>query len=247
MAVKFINITRDKFLKDYKRVYRFTNLERFIENLNSKNFTFVNPTKWADPFEKFFLERDFQIDGKKVTLPAKDNIFSVCVSGTLSSEAYWKVYAPKEDGVRLTFETEKLLNSFLDNIKDCDVYIGKVNYQTTNEFYKISFDTKALIKEIEDKKIGDQQIRLLLKKRKSFLYEDEIRIVVVPHSKQKEHTTFKVDTDITQFTTDYTIDPRLGKNQVKVLREYFLKQFRFKIAHSRLYSDIKRDTIVLRK
>lgn len=247
MAVKFINITRDQFLKNYKWVYRFTNLERFIENLDSKKFTFINPTKWADPFEKFFLEREFQIGDKKVNLPAKDSIFSVCVSGTLSSEAYWKVYAPKEDGIRLTFDTENLLNLFLDKIIDCDVYVGKVNYQTTKEFYKISFDTKALIEEIEDNKIGDEQIRLLLKKRKSFLYEDEIRIIVIPHSKKKEHTTFKIDTDITQFITDYTIDPRLGKNQVKVLREYFLKNFQFKISHSRLYSDIKRDTIVLNK
>jgi len=247
MAVQFINITRDKFLKDYKRVYRFTNLERFIETLRSKKFAFVNPSKWADPFEKFFLERDFQIDNKKVNLPAKDNIFSVCVSGTLSSEAYWKVYAPKEDGIRLTFGTEKLLTTFLDNISDCDVYIGKVKYQITKEFYKIRFDIKKLIKEIEDKKIGDQQIRLLLKKRQSFLYENEIRIIVVPHGKQKDHTTFKINTDINEFTSDYTIDPRLGKNHVNVLKEYFSQHYGFKISHSSLYADIPRETIILKK
>ncbi len=245
MAIHFVNITREIFIKDYKRVYRFTTLDRFIESLKTSTFTFINPLKWSDPFEKFFLERDFIVHNKKVKLPAKDKVFAVCVSGTLSSEAYWKVYAPKEDGVRLTFNTEKLLTNLLDNINDADIYIGKVNYQITPEFYKISFDKKKLIKEIDSNNIGEQQMRLLLKKRKSFLYENEVRIIIVPHIRPDEKTAYKLPADIKEFTTDYTLDPRLGKNHVKVLKEYFLQQFNFKISHSRLYSELKRDPINL--
>jgi hypothetical protein len=245
MAVTFINITRDKFLKDFKKVYRFTSFERFMESLNSRNFTFVNPTLWTDPFEKYLLERDFQIDSKKVTLPAKNNVFSVCVSGTLSSEAYWKVYAPKEDGIRLSLDTEKFLNTFLDNIDNCDVYIGKVEYRTTKKFYEIDFDTTQLVKEIQDKEIGEQQIHLLLKKRNSFRYENEVRIIVVPKNKQNDKT-LKVDCDITQFTTAYTIDPRLGQHQVKVYKDYFRNAFSLNISHSKLYADLLRHTIILK-
>ena len=245
MAINFVGITRKKFLSEYERIYRFTNLERFIEALSTNSFTFVNPSKWPDPYERFFLERNFNIANKEVYLPAKDNIFSVCLSGTLSSEAYWKVYAPKEDGVRLTFNTEKLLSTFLEKIKNCEVYIGKVNYQVTKEFFKISFDTGKLIQEIEDNKVGDQQIRLLLKKRKSFLYENEIRILIVPKSKQNNNI-YNVDTDITQFTSGYTLDPRLGKNLVKVLKEYFLNKYTLEISHSLLYADKRRKTIVLK-
>jgi hypothetical protein len=247
MAVKFINLTRKKFLEDNKRVYRFTNLERFIETLKSSEFTFINPSKWTDPFEKFFLEREYLIEDKKVFLPAKDRVFAVCMSGTISSEAYWKVYAPKEDGVRLTVNTEKLLTKFLDNIVDADVYIGKVNYQITKEFHKISFDSDKLIKEIESKTIGNQQMLLLLKKRKSFLYEDETRIIVVPKTIQNNRYAYKLPVDIREFTESYTLDPRLGINHVTPLREYFIQQFNFKVSHSRLYSDLKRAPIVLKK
>jgi len=245
MAIHFVNLSREAFLKEYKRVYRFTTLDRFIEVLKTKKFAFVNPIKWADPFEKFFLERDFLINNLKFKLPIKDKVFAVCVSGTISSEAYWKVYAPKEDGIRLTFDTEKLLTNFLDKISDADVYIGKVSYQITREFHKISFDKKGLIDEIRTSKIGDQQIKLLLKKRKSFLYENEVRIMIIPHKKNKETTVFHSDTDITTYTNDYTLDPRLGRNHVKVLREYFQEKFDFKVSHSRLYSELNRDPINL--
>lgn len=246
MAIHFINLTRETFLKDYKRVYRFTTLDRFIEVLKTQKFAFVNPTKWADPFEKFFLERDFIVDNATYKLPIKDKVFAVCVSGTISSEAYWKVYAQKEDGIRLTFDTEKLLENFLDKISDADVYIGKVSYQITREFHKISFDKKGLIDEIKNSKIGDKQIKLLLKKRKSFLYEDEVRIMVIPHKKDKKETSvFHSQTDITKYTDDYTLAPRLGRNHVKVLREYFQRDFGFKVSHSRLYSDLNREPINL--
>lgn len=244
MAVHFINITRDAFLKDYKRVYRFTSLDRFIETLQTGKFVFINPTKWSDPFEKFFIEREFIINEKKFKLPIKDKVFAVCVSGTISSEAYWKVYAPKEDGIRLTFDTEKMLSLFLEKIADADVYIGKVSYQITREFHKISFDKKSLIDEISGGSIGEQQIKLLLKKRKSFLYEDEIRIMVIP-KKNNETGLFRTHTNITDYTNDYTLDPRLGKNHVKLLKSYFQNEFGFKVSHSRLYSDLVRDPIRL--
>lgn len=245
MAIHFINLTREIFLKEYKRVYRFTTLDRFIEVLRTKKFAFVNPTKWADPFEKFFIERDFLINNEKFKLPIRDKVFAVCVSGTISSEAYWKVYAPKEDGIRLTFDTEKLLTKFLDMIPDADIYIGKVSYQITREFYKISFDKKGLIEEIKNNIIGDQQIKLLLKKRKSFLYEDEVRIMIIPHKKNIDSSVFHIPTEIINYTDDYTLDPRLGRNHVKVLREYFQKDFGFKVSHSRLYSDLSREPINL--
>src|SRR5579863_4091155 len=170
MAVHFIDITRAKFLNEHKWVHRFTNMERFTEMMHNKKFTFVNPSKWSDPFEKFYLERDYIINSKKVSLPAKDNIFSVCMSGTLSSEAYWKVYAPKENGIRLTINVEKLLAEFLDLIPGCNIYIGNVSYKIKKEFKKISINKQKLITEIKNKIIGEQQIKLLLKKRKSFLY-----------------------------------------------------------------------------
>jgi len=83
MAINFIKISREDFLR--KEVYRFLTLDWFIEAVKSKNFAFINPSLWEDPFEKFFLERDFIINGETFNLPAKDKIFAVCVSRSKTS------------------------------------------------------------------------------------------------------------------------------------------------------------------
>lgn len=245
MAIHFINLTRETFLNDYKRVYRFTTLDRFIEILKTKKIAFINPTEWADPFEKIFLERDFLIHNEKCKLPIHDNLFAVCFSGKSDSESYWKVYAPKEDGIRLTFDTSKLLTNFLEKIPSADIYIGRVSYQSTRDFYNFSIDKKGLIDEIKTSKIGEHQLKLMLKKRKSFLYEDELRIMVVPQKRNKSATIFYTPAEITNCTVDYTLDPRLGIYHVHVLKEYFLRNYGFKASHSRLYQDLDRDAINL--
>ncbi|HPH81526.1 MAG TPA: DUF2971 domain-containing protein [Flavobacteriales bacterium] len=239
MAVHFIDISREEFFIEYKRIYRFITLDRLIDVLKSNRFAFVNPSIWTDPFEKFFLEREFIIDDQHYYLPAKDKVFALCVSGTLNSEAFWKVYAPKEDGVRLTFNAEKLVTNFLDQLMDADVYIGKVNYQITRQFYSLTIDKEKLKSEILSKKVGENQLRLFMKKRKSFLYEDEIRILVVPHKKSRPAPVFMADCDLLTFTSEFNLDPRMGKNHVDVWKKFFLQEFNLKVSHSQLYAGLK--------
>lgn len=238
MSVKFVGITEEDFLIQYKTLYRFTTIDRFIESLESLEFTFISPSLWPDPYERYYLERKFIITGNPICLPAKNKVFAVCLSKTISSEAYWKVYAPKEDGIRLSFDTNKLLNCFLKKLRSSDVYIGKVDYQRTINIIKDSFDKESLIHEIKRIIVGEEQIKLLLKKRISFLYEDEIRIIIVPHGRKNGKKIHKEKTDIKEFTKAYLIDPRLGKNHAKLLKNYFLKKFELKVSQSQLYSNI---------
>ena len=245
MAIHYVNIEKEEFLKDYKRVFHFTTIDRFIEIVKTSKIAFVNPSAWPDPFEKFFVEREFLIENEKFNLPINGKLFAFCVSGTLNSEAYWKVYAPKEDGIRLTFNTSKLITNFLENIKDAEVYIGKVSYHITKEFHDPTFNKKSLISEIKNKKIGEEQIKLMLKKRKSFFYEDEIRIMIIPHKKNEKSSIIHRTTKIDIYTDNYTLDPRLGKYKATALKEYFKTFFGFKVSKSRLYSDLKRKPINL--
>ncbi|HOG19093.1 MAG TPA: DUF2971 domain-containing protein [Salinivirgaceae bacterium] len=245
MAINFVNTTRESFLEEHKRVYRFMTLDRFVEILKTKKIALVNPSEWEDPFEKYFLDREYIIDNERFNLPIKDKVFAMCVSGTINSEAFWKVYAPKGNGIRLTFNTEKLLTNFLDNIYNADVYIGNVCYQFTKKFYDLPFDKKVLIDEIKNDKIGRQQIELLLKKRTSFLYEDEVRIMVIPQKNSKDTSIFLTPTEIASYTEECNLDPRLGKYHAEVLKEYFKENFGFKVSHSRLFSNIKRGPINL--
>jgi len=245
MAVHFLNLNRADFLKEYARIYRFSTIERTIDILKNKNITFINPTKWVDPFEKFFLERNYLIGNCNFSLPLKDNAFALCVSATSNSEAYWNIYAPKEDGIRLTFNTEMFLEYFLDKIRNADIYIGKVDYQITNDFHNLTIDKNKLINEIKNLSIGEQQINLLLKKRTAFYYENEIRIIIIPKYNVKDNDFLNLRTDIMKYTENFTLDPRIGSNHVKILKEYFKNNFGIKVSHSKLYSDLKRKPIRL--
>ena len=40
------------------KVYRVFKLSHFLELLTGKNLVLVNPSKWDDPFENFFLASD---------------------------------------------------------------------------------------------------------------------------------------------------------------------------------------------
>ena len=232
--VNFIGLKRDTFLKQYKSLYRFITVERLIEQLESKTFAFLNPTIWEDPYEKYFIEKKYIIRGKPMYLPMRDRVFCVCVSGTTSSEAFWKVYAPKENGVRLSYRTEDFLE-VLDTITDCEIHIGKVKYLITKVFSNPPIDKKSLLEEIDNNNINGQQLKLLLRKRTSFRYENEVRIVCVPKVLSTDKKVLKIPMDIKIFTKTYLFDPRMGKYHFSLIKESLLEKYGIAASHSHLY------------
>jgi hypothetical protein len=134
--VTFIGIDEYDFMNEYAYLYRYVTFDRLLEQLEKKTIAFLNPASWDDPYEKYYIEREYIIGGKAHQLPIKDKAFCICMSGTLSSDAFWKVYAPKENGVRLRFNTVEFLR-FLNSLKSCEIYIGKVTYETTKVFSQL--------------------------------------------------------------------------------------------------------------
>ena len=102
--IRFVNITENAFLSNYKKLYRFISLERLLEIFNDNELTFINPAKWDDPYEKAFLNAKYFVKGKKMTLPLTDNLHCLCWTGTSSSEAYWKSYSLFNDSVRVAVQ-----------------------------------------------------------------------------------------------------------------------------------------------
>lgn len=244
MPIHYINITKEELLKEYKRIHHHTTIDRFTSMLNTNKLTFVNPASWNDPFEKFFYERDYILSGKKIQLPVRDRLFALCFTGTSSSEAFWKVYSPLEDGIRLTFKTEDFINIFLDKIYNVEIYIGKVNYKSTKEFFELDAIKQELISELKESSIGKSQIDLMIQKRKAFEYENELRIMIIP-KEQKTSKKLSIRADIRDFTQNYSLDPRIGKNQSKLFKEFFKIQFQIKLSQATLYNEIKRGPIIL--
>jgi len=87
---------------------------------------------------------------------------------------------------------------------------------------------EALINEIENREIDEHQIKLLLKKRKAFLYEDEVRILVAPHGRLKEAKIFKIDVDIRLLQLN-TCSIHAWKKQCKFLKSFSCGNTEFRL------------------
>jgi hypothetical protein len=73
MAVHFLGpSTRTEFLAANRRVYRFTTLDTFFQTVGKGRFSFVSPTLWKDPYEKYFIEREYSMGGRTMAMPIKD-------------------------------------------------------------------------------------------------------------------------------------------------------------------------------
>jgi len=238
MSLHFINCTRETFLNEYKRLYRFTTLDRFFEMQKSGRYPFVSPLKWNDPYEKYFLERDYEVGNKRYALPIKDKIYSSCLSATSNSEAYWNVYAPNSDGIRLGFESSVFLTELLDKIEDADVYVGPIQYFHTLDFTKKGIDTSRLSACVTSQQDIPYQIELMYRKRSAFLYEDEIRIMILPKKELKKNDEIDFPFEITKHAMDITLDPRIGKNHFQFIKDNLQRDHQIRISRAALYKEI---------
>lgn len=238
MAIHFINCTEDSFKNEFPRLYRFSTLDRFFEQLDSKKISFVSPLKWNDPYEKYFLERDYRINNKQYNLAFKENVFALCFSSISNSEAYWNMYAPKCDGVRIEVSSEKFLTDFLCKIKGADVYVGPVKYYSTNDFYKKDIDTKKLALSLNNHEEIIHQIELLYRKRNAFQYEKEIRIIIIPKSNNRRIEIVEHPYQFEQNNSKITLDPRTGNNLFKFIKANLLRNNGLRISKAKLYNQI---------
>ncbi len=68
--------------------------------------------------------------------------------------------------------------------------------------------------------------------------------MIIPKEK-KLTKKLSIRADIRDFTENYSLDPRIGKNQSKLFKEFFKNQFQIKLSQATLYDEIKRGPIIL--
>ena len=59
MNIQFVNITEDEFFKT-ALLHKYMPLEFALKTLNEKKLWLANPTSWKDPFEKRFIEAQYE-------------------------------------------------------------------------------------------------------------------------------------------------------------------------------------------
>jgi hypothetical protein len=163
-----------------QKIYRIFSISRFKELIMNNELVLVNPQKWDDPFENFFLKANAVDEhGDSVSLGSiARKWYGQCWTFNSESDAMWRIYSQQKDGVRVSTTLRKLF-SVLWDIKDQYAglrhFIGKVSYQHRGEIEKFMEEHSFL-----DISIGGQNDmfgKLFCIKRLEFSHEAEVRLL----------------------------------------------------------------------
>ncbi len=187
------------FPKDKKTIFKYMPIDRFIQSVDDMELVFVSPEMWYDPFEQLYYGIDCSNKGYTT-----EDIACMCASekSSTNEDACWRVYAgTNTKTVRISLEQDKLLR-VLDKYAlnyGYEVYIGKVNYafekQEIKNLYKPSSTHYA--KFFPDTMSREHYLSLMLLKRKSFQYENEIRIFLVKDNIKFDNGLLKIPCNYT--------------------------------------------------
>ena len=224
-----------------KYFYKYGEMHHVISSLNSTKpyLFFQNPTKWDDPFEKYFIEATYASS----PFPLKEKLVCTCLTANKDCESQWLRYSDNLC-LQMRLNANFFLKSLMSFTKSYDIYVGKINYciQTDILSSNISdvFDICYKIKTIRSNDLTtgkfkrELQILLLLLKRNAFAYEKEIRIIMIPKKKRNLIDPIKIYLPLNTICEQVTISPKSGPE----LRGIFKNALKQKVQFSHLYTKI---------
>jgi hypothetical protein len=195
-------------------IYRIFSKQRFLDLLASGQNGLVNPSKWEDPFENFFL-RSLVVGPGGERISIRDlaaDWYGQCWTYNNDTDAMWRIYSHTKDGVKVGTTVRKLFARFYDpgdRFADLKFFCGKVGYYTENEIAtfmgRITF---------EDVAFGGQATKfaeLLCVKREAFAHEREIRLLFQDTDpKRGAGGVVQFDFDMNATCDEVVLDPRLS-------------------------------------
>lgn len=206
--------------------YRFMRKEVF-DNMLRGTFRFSNPSCWDDPYEKLFVDGNF--DAIKYTKPT---VYAACFTREPNSDASWKVYTEDKENdpcIRVEFDMNRFIEALCFAGKQLDrfqLYIGDISYdlqnnsllalgKRTSKYHYLAFP---------DSFSNDNFVDLLLLKRKSFKYEQESRLVILSNAEQGDYIYLNYEPILLpSFVKSIQISPFCPREKAKRL-EYEIRE-----------------------
>jgi len=154
------------------------------------------------------------------------------------SDAIWRIYSPKSDGVKVKTTIRKLfyaLYSQAGSFKDISCFIGKVQYANKKKLIEQLSDPDLMRSRLIDS-TGYGQAETLLFKRIAFSHEQEVRLIYnSPTNLKTEWFQFKFNPR--ELFDQVVFDPRMDYHRYKTDKERLINEFGFKmpIIKSSLY------------
>jgi len=219
-------------------IYRVFSKRRFDEVLQTKKLVLVWPSKWDDPFENYIMNSTGELkDGTPFQIDFRKRFYGQCWTLKKESDAIWRIYAPKKDGVKVQTTIRKLFNALYNHeakFRDMSCFIGKVTYHKKETLTAYLKDGVTISKLITDQR-GIGQASTLLFKRLAFNHEKEVRLIY--YATEKLITDkFYLSVDPFDLFDQITIDPRVTYSDFRLWKKEFRSMgFKKKIIRSLLY------------
>lgn len=209
-------------------IYRIYSLF-YLENIFlHKEDALVNPRKWEDPFENFFLQATKARDPDTGSLIDLSNLaedwYGQCWSLHKETDAMWRIYSPepkKLPGVKVCttirkiFENLKAVGSAAPFLQ---FFIGKVDYLNEQKIHEQMAMANLTNATMDGR--GASFAKALCIKRTEFDHEAEVRLLFQDiNPKRGTNGVFKFDLDANKIFTELVLDPRLSKSHVEALKK----------------------------
>lgn len=202
---------------DIKYLYRFMDFETFLEMIQSKSLTFVLPSLWDDPYEFEPFYTFFEQSLKKSENPIlaamqftiKRKTYAQCWTSLPESDALWRIYDKKKNGIRLRVKTEKIEQ--LENITTKKVKY----YSNLHNIDYLQYDNRNF----------DQ---IFCIKRKAFSHEKEVRLLdrfcfpLNDDEEIKKHIQAFFLANGENFRTKYMAENNISSNDFETILEQLL-------------------------
>jgi hypothetical protein len=209
-----------------RKIYRIFSVKRFKELIESKRLVLVNPDKWDDPFENFFLKANaVEPSGALVSLETlAKSWYGQCWTFTKDSDALWRIYSSNKDGIRVTTTIRKLFNQIWDaddKFNTLNYFIGGVTYKSRSEIEELMNNTS-----FSDIAFGGQNngfAKLLCLKRNEFSHESEVRILVNDNNKHGKNGCYEIEIEYQNIFEEICLDPRLEDREFQNLKNEIQK------------------------
>lgn len=210
-------------------IYRIYAIDRLESLFRSQTDALVNPKKWDDPFENFFLARTNVVDSLTRNHIPLSNLandwYGQCWSRNRETDAMWRIYSPDpmnqagakvRTTIRRLFDNLSSVNSTAPNLQ---FFVGRVDYwsqqKIQTQMSRLSFSDLAL------GATGEHFANLLCIKREAFRHENEVRLLFqyINGYGQKIGTNgvFSYPLKPNNIFDEVVLDPRLSDSQAQAL------------------------------
>lgn len=213
-------------------IWKYLDLSKFLDLLICKRMFMARSDKFEDKYEGTFSEPTYEeikkllADNPKYLDVYKNKRKNIVISSWhanwYESYAMWQVFTKNNEGLAIQSTIKRLKNALIE--PQVDQYIGEVNY----------IDYKK-----EHIPFQDDFFPFLFK-RKSFQYENEIRVLTdVTPIDLTVNEGVKIEVDINQMIEKLYIHPKSEKWYKKLVTEMVaVLGYEFEIEKSDLESDI---------